>query len=142
MPPEIKIRRTDAAGRFEFTGLAPDCRYHIDVHPPGFATRSILAATCQPGRKGLADRRILVGGIELKFSRPRDVPIAVVYADTGNPAPKVFVEGYDILASSWKSSNNDGRVILKLPAGDFKLHLLPAFGTPYLPSDGTLQGTE
>jgi len=142
VPPEIKVRQTGADGRFEFTGLPPDCRFSIDVRPPGFSTRSISAATCDQRRTGLQGLPILVGEMKLTFVRPREVPVLVLYGDSRKPAPNVFVDGSQKEASSWQTSGNDGRATLRLPPGEFKLSLLPATGSPYLRTDGTLQVPE
>jgi len=142
VPPAIKVRQTNADGRFEFTGLPPDCRFSIDVRPPGFSTRSISAATSDQRRRGLQGLPILVGDIQLTFVRPRDVPVLVLYGDSRKPAPNVFVDGSQKEASSWQTSGNDGRATLRLPPGEFKLSLLPATGSPYLMTDGTFQVPE
>ena len=142
VPPAIKVRQTNSDGRFEFTGLPPDCRFSIDVRPPGFSTRSISAATADQGRRGLQGLPIHVGDIQLTFVRPREVPVLVLYGDSRKPAPKVLVNGHQKEASSMQTSGNDGRATLRLPPGDYGLHLLPAIGTPYLVTDSTLQVSE
>jgi Leucine-rich repeat (LRR) protein len=75
----------------------------------------------------------------------RAVPIQVVYDDTGEPA-----EGVHILARypaspsnprdavAAQASDEDGRVTLRLPPGDYPVRLLPAFRTPYIETDGTI----
>lgn len=142
VPPEIKIRRTDGNGQFEFTGLPPDCRFYIDVHPPGFAMRSVCAATCRPDRKGIQGHPIYADQMELVFATPRDVSVLVLYGDSREPAPKVFVSGGHREASCFDTSNGDGRAVLRLPPGEYALHLLPALGTPYLMTNSTFQVPE
>jgi beta-lactamase regulating signal transducer with metallopeptidase domain len=139
VPPEIKVRKTDANGQFEFTGLHPDCRYSIDVRPPGFAGRSIMAATCPPADKRLNGYKVYPNELALTFVRPRDVPIVVLYGDTRKPAGKVFVDAFDKNASVWKVSDAKGQATLRLPPGDYNFSLLPAFGTPYLLTDSRLK---
>ena len=55
VPPAIKVRTTDANGKFFFTGLPPDCRFDIDVRAKGFPDRWLFAATTdepQPDHDG------------------------------------------------------------------------------------------
>ena len=44
-PPSMKLRTTDAQGRFEFTGMPVDCRFRITVRAQNFASQSFSAAT-------------------------------------------------------------------------------------------------
>ena len=131
MPPEMTVRRTGADGRFEFGGLPPDCRFQIGVGPPGFAGRGVWAATCQPTRKGIKGHPIYAGEMDLTFVAPQSIPVIVLYGDSHKPAPKVLVEG--------STSDDNGRAVVCLPPGDYKLHLLPAYGTSYLPTEFSLQ---
>ncbi|HVU89648.1 MAG TPA: hypothetical protein VHD36_20130 [Pirellulales bacterium] len=134
VPPEIRIRTTDADGRFSFTQLPKDCRFRIAVSPPNFAGRSIWAAT----RDDLRDdegNTILNGDIVVEFAHPRVVPIQVLYGDTDKPARRVLVQG-DSAGAHWsETSDEEGRVTLRLPPGAYRLQLLPEHGTSYLVSD-------
>jgi beta-lactamase regulating signal transducer with metallopeptidase domain len=139
VPPEIKIRKTDAAGRFEFTGLPPDCRFRIDVRPPGFARRSIWAATREGPMKYENARRVYTDGMEVVFAAPREVPVQVLYGDSDRPAPKVAVGAYQASAGALETTDADGCAALRLPPGEYRLQLLPAYGTPYLVTEGSLE---
>ena len=91
VPPSMKIRTTDAQGRFEFTGLPVDCRFRIDVRAKGFPWRWLYAATTgepQPVHDGSP---VLTGDLKVTLATPLDVPIKMVFGDTGEPAPKVAV---------------------------------------------------
>jgi polysaccharide export outer membrane protein len=142
VPPEIKIRKTDADGRFEFTGLPPDCRFFIDVRPAGFAGRTVCAGTCEPSRKGIAGLPMFPGTMDLKFAKIREVTVQVLYGDTRKPAPKVFVCANNKEAGTGVASDNEGRALLRLPPGKYDLELLPAKGTPYLVREAKLEVPE
>src|SRR5205823_1447708 len=45
VPEGIKTHRTDKDGRFEFTNLPENCKFWIDVRPPGHSPRNIWAST-------------------------------------------------------------------------------------------------
>ncbi|HLA85494.1 MAG TPA: M56 family metallopeptidase [Thermoguttaceae bacterium] len=137
---EMKTRMTDTDGRFVFTELPPDCRFRIDVRPPGFANRMVWAATCRPDHPGLEGYPIYVGDMNLTFTATRNARVLVLYGDTRKPAPKVFVELDHVKeGSSCNSSNTDGIATLRLPPGMCLVHLLQAKGTPYLPTKTTCE---
>jgi protocatechuate 3,4-dioxygenase beta subunit len=138
VPPEFKRRQADADGRFTYTGLRPDCRYQVWVRPPGFPLKRIWIVT-KPGKTRDDNGLPIYGdGMELTFATPIDVPIRVIYDDTGEPAPKVHVHLGRADASASQSTNDQGEITLRIPPGEHRLDLDPAHGTPYLESDGTL----
>lgn len=140
VPRNLKTRRTDADGRFEFTGLPFDHRFSIWIHPPGFPTKRIWVVsndTIDPKAKG--DRVYnSTREIVLEQATPRNVPIQVVYGDTGEPAPKVFVSAGGASATT----NIEGRARLRIPDGDYTLHLLQRIGTPYRATETSLTVSE
>ncbi len=124
VPPRVKVRTTDADGRFEFTGLTDRCRWSIDVSPPGYANRSIWAVSDESA--------------EIVCARPRKLKLQVLYGDTGAPAPKVFVSAYASAARVWKTSDENGLVEFLLPDGTFHVGLLPRINSPYLRTESEL----
>ena len=134
VPPEMRIRRTDATGRFEFTGLPAGCRFRVSVDPPGFADRMIWLATQAGLRKEYDGTRLYNGleAFEVRFAAPRNVPIQVLYGDTGKPAVQVYAELFAKSGSAYKTTDAAGRTQLEVPAGVYELDLLPAYKTPYL----------
>jgi hypothetical protein len=134
VPPSMRMRTTDADGRFNFTQLPKDCRFRIAISPEHFAGRGIWAAT----RDDLRDdngNAILSGDFVVEFFHPRDVLVQVVYGDTGQPARKVLVQGDSVGAHWSETSDDEGRVTLHLPPGEYRLQLVPERGTPYLVTD-------
>ncbi len=133
VPAAIKIRKTDAEGRFEFAGLPPECLFQFDVRHPDYARQDVWAATTADTLPKLGGRRpILTGELELVFQTVRDAKVRVVYADTEEPAAGVYVGASSAGTSARQKSNEKGEVTLRLPRGEFALDLLPATGTPYL----------
>jgi protocatechuate 3,4-dioxygenase beta subunit len=138
VPAEMSLRRTDADGRFVFTGLPIGCRFRIFVRAPGFPTRKLWVAT-QGGlaREYEGGRRLYdaADDIELVFGTPREVSIQVLYGDTGEPAPKVWVAAINTEGETHKTSDSKGRVSLGLPPGEYRLKLLPAYRSPYVETE-------
>ncbi len=138
VPPAIKVRTTDAQGRFEFTGLPVDCRFWIHVRAKKFPWRSFFAATTdgpQPDHDGAP---VLTGEIKLVMETAIDVPIKMVFGDTGSPAPKVAVQAAAGLVNVLETTDAQGQTILRLPPGKYRMENLPARGTSYLVTEGEL----
>ncbi|MEX0728969.1 MAG: carboxypeptidase-like regulatory domain-containing protein, partial [Planctomycetaceae bacterium] len=132
VPPRIKTRRTDADGHFEFDGLPANCRFWIEVRPPGYTPRNIHAVTHDRADVDEAGNRVYSGNFEVDFVRPHKVNIRVVYGDSGEPAPKVGIGGNVSEAGFWETTDENGMVEVPLPDGRYKLSLLPRYGTNYL----------
>jgi RNA polymerase sigma factor (sigma-70 family) len=136
IPAEIRRTETDADGNFAFDGLPRDHRFQIDVRPRDFPWRRILAMTTdlpQPDHDGLA---VFSGELRVTFETPREVPFRVLTGDTAQPAAKAAVSvgrlgGGDHI-TNLDTTDAEGRVSLRLPPGEYRLSLLPAYGTPYL----------
>jgi protocatechuate 3,4-dioxygenase beta subunit len=137
-PPSMKIRTTDARGRFEFTGLPADCLFRIDVRAKNFPRRWVYAATTkgpQPARDGSP---VFTGDLALTLATPIEVPIRLITGDTGRPAPKVLVQAVEGLVNTMETTDDQGRVRLRIPPGTYRMQYLPAHGTPYLVTDDEL----
>lgn len=132
MPPEINVRKTDADGRFEFTGLPSDFRWRIDVSPPDHSSRIIWAVTRDVPKTDARGNRVYSGDFEVVFSDQREMTFRVVYDDTGEPAPKVGVGGRVTEAGFWETTDENGIARAKLPDGRFTISMSPQYQTPYL----------
>jgi hypothetical protein len=138
VPPSMKIRKTDAQGRFEFTGLPGDCRFWIHMQAKDLPYQSFFAATTdgpQPDHDGAP---VLTGDMKVVFETVVDVPIKMVFGDTGAPAPKVAVQAAKGLVNTLVTTDDQGRATLKLPPGKYWMENWPARGTPYLMTEGEL----
>lgn len=133
VPAEMRIRETDDDGRFEFDDLPAECRFRIRVRTTNGPTREIWAATTDaPQPVDPRSPEILIGDLKLIFPRPLDVPFHILFGDTGLPAAKVLVRTYDQSGLGDKGSTDEqGRVTLRLPPGQHKIDLSPVRGTAY-----------
>jgi beta-lactamase regulating signal transducer with metallopeptidase domain len=138
VPPTFKTQQTDADGRFEFTRLPENVRFRMDISASGFPDRSEWAATRTGAQKYEGGTRAHVGVMDLTLRRPKDVAMQVVYEDTGEPAPNVFVNASNKEAGTWKSSDDSGLVHFPLPTGTYKVTLVQQYQTPYLRTEGEL----
>jgi len=138
VPPSMKIRTTDAGGRFDFTGMPVDCRFRIDVRAKDFPNHWVYAATTLEPQPVHDESPVLTGNLKVTLATPLNVPIKVVFGDTGQPAPKVAVSAGGGLVSTLQTTDDQGRVTLRLPPGKYRTENLPARGTSYLVTKGEL----
>jgi hypothetical protein len=144
VPASMRSCKTDAEGRFTFTGLPRETVLQIVVAAPGYPYRWIYAATTREPQPDRGSEPVHSGEINLVLGTPLGVPIQVVRDDTGEPAPRVLVQAaqgpetpLDITDTSGVT-DDEGRVTLPLSPGTYRLKLLPAQGIPYLFSVSSL----
>ena len=129
IPGEVKKRVTDSDGRFAFTDVPAECEFSFNTRIRDYSADDFYAATTErelPAIMGII--KIHTKEVLLKFARTVDVPIKVVFGDTGQPAPKVFTNMH-----TWSETSENGIATLKLAPGIYKnQYLLPARGTRYL----------
>ena len=138
VPSWMIIRTTDANGRFDFTGLPVDCRFWINLLAKNVPMRMVLAATTDGPQPDYLGAPVLTGEIKLVLATPVDVPIKVVFSDTGKPAPFVAVSAAEGFNNDVKWTDDQGRVTLRLPPGKYRMEICPASRTPYLGTDDEL----
>lgn len=142
VPLEVKFRKTDAEGRFEFTNLPSDYRWSIDVKPPGHPPRTIWVATYEAPLSDSKGTRIYSGYFKLMLPRPLPVKFRIVYSDTGKPAEKVGLGGMVSEAGFWKTTDADGLIETPLPKGRYKLGIFPRYRSPYWRTEAEVEITE
>jgi protocatechuate 3,4-dioxygenase beta subunit len=138
VPPAIKIRTTDARGRFDFAGLPENCRFRIEIRAQGFPWRWVQAATTERPQPNHDGSPVLTGDMTVTLATPVNVPVKVVYGDTGQPAANVAVQAAQGEVSVLETSDAQGHVTLRLPPGTYRMENWPARGTPYLVTEGKL----
>jgi len=138
VPPSMKMRSTDAQGRFEFTDLPVDCRFWIHLRARNFPWQSFYAATTDGPQPDNVGAPVLTGELKLTLATPLEIPIKMVFGDTGAPAPKVAVQAAESLVNILETTDDQGRVTLRLPPGKYRMENWPARGTPYLVTEGEL----
>ena len=114
----MKIRTTDAQGRFEFTGLPVNCRFRIDVRAKGFPRRWVYAATTREPQPDHDGAPVLTGDFKVTLATPVDVPIKMVFGDTREPAPRVAVQAGRGSGEYPGNDRRPGSRHLEAPAGN------------------------
>jgi RNA polymerase sigma factor (sigma-70 family) len=138
-PASMKLRTTDPQGRFEFVDMPADCRFRLSVNAKGFPRQWIFAATANESPRLLLGQPVQTGELKVTMAIPLDVPIKMIFADTGKPAAKVAVQAGGLNISAFESSDDQGRANLRLPPGKYRMSNWPARGTPYLVTEGELE---
>ncbi len=132
MPEELVSRTTDKDGWFEYSAMPLNCEFRIEVNPEGFAKRMIHATT---GENYKSQYTVLYrNDDDVVFPRTAEVTVSVQFADTQQPAPRVWVSG-DALhgsGSQYGSTNESGEIVLSLPPGECALQVLPEYKTAYV----------
>ena len=132
MPEELVSRTTDKDGWFECSAMPLNCEFRIQVSPKGFAERMIHATT---GEKYKSEHQVLYrNDDDVVFARTADVTVSVKFADTQQPAPRVWVHGgaWHGSGSQHGSTNDAGEIVLNLPPGECAFQVLPEYKTAYV----------
>jgi protocatechuate 3,4-dioxygenase beta subunit len=141
VPASIKVRLTDHRGRFQFTGLPPDCRFRIDVRGDNIPSQRFSAATADHVEQNPDDAPVLTGEIRYVCATPVAVPIKMLLGGTKAPASRVAVQAGSGSIGILETTDDQGLVTLKLPPGKYYMENWPARGTPYLVTKGELTVT-
>lgn len=132
MPDELRNAKVNEEGWFEFAHAPVNSKLWLEVAAPKFGRRKIYAVTTTWDAIGFEEPKVYRDGMVLKFPRPFESRVRVLLGDSGKPADGVFVSLSNTVASQWKLSSEDGLAKLRLPAGEYRMSLLPKDGSPYL----------
>jgi RNA polymerase sigma factor (sigma-70 family) len=123
---------TGKDGRFRLDGLAAEACYFVNVTHPDFAPLSLHAGTTT---RAIAEHndtsdpkwahRVWTGELEIRLQATPTVHVSVIYGDTGAPAAAIGVyaneAGSRDGSSAGGTSDDDGKLDLRLPPGDYTL---------------------
>lgn len=137
VPDAIKLRKTDAQGRFFFNGLPRNHRLRIFIVDEKFPLQTIIAATAQDAKKFEGGTVLHTDGMKLTLARPVPLPVRAVYADTNKPASNVLVWGKAVgkSGSHFAPTDAQGRAVVNVVRGPALIRLYPLAGTPYLETE-------
>lgn len=136
IPRDVKIQTTDAEGRFAFGRLPPDLRWSLWLRRKGLPTRRVWIVSRDGEPLQRDDQTIHFTNAEITFERTVTIPVRVVHGDSGEGARDVLVELGGQFGSSAGYTDADGRLTLDVPPGEFRVHIAPAYRTPYWVTDG------
>jgi protocatechuate 3,4-dioxygenase beta subunit len=138
IPREVKIQTTDADGRFAFDRLPPDFRWHLWVRGPEIPNRRVWMVSRAGEHLQRDDQTAYLTEANLIIERTVKVPVRIVHGDNGEPARDVLVEFEgESPDDGWSAgyTDDDGEVTLNPPPGKFRVHISPAYRTPYWVTD-------
>ncbi len=133
MPEQVQAV-TDAQGHFEFPHVPADVVCWVLLEHPEYAGMSLYTATsANPPAERDENHPIVRLPLQLTLASVRTITVQVRSQENGQPVAGIRVSGYQQRASGSSAhgtSNQEGKVTLKLPPG--KYHLL---GDPTRESD-------
>jgi RNA polymerase sigma factor (sigma-70 family) len=148
VPETLTSAVTDKDGRFQIDGLPPEVVFWTWVEHPDFSPLTLYAVTTdrkvterdyESGQK----QPVHSGALDLALAKPRRVLVYAVYGDSGKAAPGIHIGtggagasavGY----SAWGTTDADGKLILRLPPGDYRLVADPKGDLPCIRTQRTL----
>lgn len=133
--PEHFNATTDADGRFEFKSVPPGVICRLGIAHRNFANVSLFTATTSQHPATYQQQPIVDLPIELTLHSVRTIPVSVVHADTGKPFADVRVVARQDRASgnyAYDTADKDGKLVLKLPPGNYKLEGSPPKDVDYI----------
>lgn len=137
MPQELTAK-TDADGRFELKSIPPEIFGMLWFEHPDFSTKTFGTITSDRAMTDLDGISLRKSPIELVLPHPRKIIVQVRHSDTDAPAPGVSVTANSAGGSHLSShgeSDKEGRAVLKLPPGKYRLDGYSKVATTHLPAD-------
>ncbi|HQU45914.1 MAG TPA: carboxypeptidase-like regulatory domain-containing protein, partial [Pirellulales bacterium] len=134
MPESRLSAATDAAGRYEFLHVPRDASFAAAVSAmPELGYLSATVTTSGPATKG-DDGETAVGWNPV-LTAPRTVAVRTIDRASKEPLGGVVLHAYGgqiRFAGNEARSDAEGRAVLRLPPGHYRLVAEPASGSPYL----------
>jgi RNA polymerase sigma factor (sigma-70 family) len=136
----LRTATTDPDGRFRLEGLPKEAGFWIHVEHPSYAWFRLFAATTDrpetdftyPLDQSSDTKRppVFTGDLKITLRENRKVLIQTVFADTREPAPgvKVSASRGTSGSSAYGNSNEQGKLELKLPPGEYDILADPTEG--------------
>lgn len=163
LTPEEREAKTDSDGRFEIGGLPSEVCFGVAIDHPGYGNASFHAATtARPitihrfNQSGTAIRNgvqievalpdsheVRTGEITVQLHPLHSVLIDVIEDDTGKPAANVKIETNGLAGngpSAFGKTDRNGRVVLEVPIGHYRLTADPPRDSLYVRTRANLDG--
>jgi protocatechuate 3,4-dioxygenase beta subunit len=133
--PEQLLATTNEDGVFEFKSVPPEVFCWLLIDHPEYAHVSLYTTTAAIPPAMHDDHPVVKLPVEMTLHAVRTIPVLVQLADSGQPAAGVRVSSRQLRASgnyASGTSDNAGRLTLKLPPGNYQLVGDPPRGTDYI----------
>ena len=123
--------QTGDDGRFRIEGLPTEAGFRVSVTHSDFTRMYLaIATTARPVDafdyprqsslpRGAARPPVSTGDLDLVLTTPRRMAIRILRGDTDKPAPNVFFGVLGGGSTSGALSDTEGRLVLKLPPGEY-----------------------
>ena len=144
MPEEV-VATSDAEGKFELKSMPPERICWLLINHPDYANSSVYVATSGRGVTEHDKHPVVALPLEMTLRSTRKVPVQVVFADTEKPAAGIRVVASQMRASgdsAYGTSDKDGKVLLRLPPGTYKLNGDPTKTMDYVRTRQDLEVAE
>ena len=128
----LTTTKTGPDGRFHLDGLPREAGFRIFVEHPNYAWMDLYAATTNRPESAFEFPRQMIAGherppvetgpLKITLQSTRHIAVRTIFADSGRPAPKVSVSMGRLPAgtSAYGISDADGRILLRLPPGEYE----------------------
>lgn len=140
--PSLLETRSGADGRFEFSSVPPEAMCWLMISHPEYGERAIYTSTSQsPPATHDDNHPVEPLPIKMTLHKARTVSVDVKFADTNQPAAKIRVSAQQMRATgsaAHGTSDENGKLTLKLPPGEYRLTGDPIDGMDYVRSSQPL----
>ncbi len=128
----LTTTKTGPDGRFHLDGLPREAGFRIFVEHPNYARMDLYAATTNRPVSAFEFPRQMIAGherppvetgpLKITLHSTRRIAVRTIFADSGRPAPnvRVSVGRRPAGTSAYGISDADGRILLRLPPGEYE----------------------